>query len=107
MIVNLLEFYVRPESEEAFEQLNGPNGLWYELFSSRSEFCGINYLKSMESVLKDEKQARRYLTMDRWKSERAFKLFSLEHQVEFDRLSKMNEGLSIEENYIGFFELVG
>ena len=100
-------FYIKAESERKFELLNGPSGAWSKFFTRSSDFCGTNYLKSLESVLKDEEQARRYLTMDRWRSKEGFDSYVAEHQDRFDELSGMNEELALAKNHFGFFELSG
>ena len=105
MLVNIWEFYIKPQSEREFEIFNGPNGEWAEFFKGSPEFSGTNYLKSMESILKNEEMARRYLTQDRWKSREGFDQYVRNNRERFNKLSEKNERLFLEKNYIGFFEL--
>jgi len=104
MIYHIWEFYVLPENERDFERLNGPEGDWAGFFYGSNDFFGSNYLKSLELVLKDGEQARRYFTYDRWESEESFQRYIGKHPEEYDRLSERNLELVLEKVRLGFFK---
>ena len=66
--VYVWEFKVRPGCEAEFERNYGPDGSWVELFRAAH-----GYLDTI--LLRDLGRGRRYLTIDRWESEDAYRSF--------------------------------
>ena len=64
----LWEYRVRPGAEAQFREYYGPNGHWAKLFRRASGYLGT-------ALYHDREQADRYLTMDFWESEDAFRAF--------------------------------
>ena len=59
MIEIVWEFVVKEEARGQFELAYGPGGAWSELFARCAGFRGT-------TLLRDTKNARRYLTIDLW-----------------------------------------
>jgi len=59
MVEIIWEFIVREESRGQFELAYGPGGAWSKLFSGSPGFRGT-------TLLRDENDPRRYLTIDLW-----------------------------------------
>ena len=57
----------------------------------------------MESILKDEQAARRYLTMDQWKTKSAFDDYVSSYRDIFEQLSAENVKLSLLKRHLGWF----
>ncbi len=103
LVYNVWEFYVLPAREREFQQLNGDYGAWHEFFSRSTQFMGTKCLRGLETIVKDGKRARKYLTQDRWLSvEGAYKYIRENHE-EFRRLSAENARLAVQKAHLGFF----
>jgi len=89
-------FVVRPERQAEFERIYCPEGAWVQLFRK-----GRGYIDTL--LLKDRHQADRYLTVDRWESEAAYRAFRQDHAAEYAALDASCEGLTIEERLVGEF----
>lgn len=64
----LWEFHVRAESRDEFERHYGPEGSWAALFRRAPGYLGTH-------LLRDRATDGRYLTIDRWQSEAAYRAF--------------------------------
>ncbi len=93
------EFDVRPGREADFELAYGPSGSWVLLFRTAR-----GYLDTV--LLRDVSQARRYVTIDRWEGERAYREFRNAHAAEFSALDAQGETLTVAEREIGHFAVV-
>ena len=95
--IYIWEFLVRPGREAEFELHYGPTGSWVQLFRTAS-----GYLDTV--LLRDVNQARRYLTIDRWESEAAYRAFRQAHATDFVALDSRCEALTVSEREIGQFD---
>ena len=90
------EFRVRAAAEAEFLEKYGPEGVWARLFR-QSE----SYLRT--ELVRDVAVERRFLTLDYWQSEEAFKAFRNEHPADYERLDKEMESLTEQETRLGAF----
>jgi heme-degrading monooxygenase HmoA len=90
------EFRVEPGCEAEFEQHYGPNGTWARLFAQAT-----GYIETL--LLKDGGTADRYLTVDRWVDEAAYRAFRSAHLREYDQLDQQCAKLTTAETLIGLF----
>ena len=96
MYVVLWSFLVAPDKRSAFEQAYGPDGTWVNLFSKGTGYLGTELLFD----------GTRYMTIDRWDSEAAFRQFHREFDVEYRKLDLEFEKLTQEERSVGSFTTV-
>ena len=94
--VYIWEFDVRPGKEGEFEREYGPEGAWVRLFR-----MARGYLDTV--LLKDPTHAGRYLTIDRWESEAAYRAFRSAHAGEYAAIDARCEGLTVGEREVGHF----
>ncbi len=80
-----------------FRRLYGPDGAWVRLFRRAP-----GYLDTQ--LYRDRNDGDRYLTIDRWESEEAFRSFRARFAEEFERLDSEGERLTLEETPLGEFE---
>jgi len=97
--VHVWEFQVRPGREVAFERHYGPDGSWARLFRSAEGYGGTVLLRDLE-------RPGRYLTLDHWESERAYRAFRAAREQEYAALDAACEALTLTERAIGRFEVV-
>jgi heme-degrading monooxygenase HmoA len=93
------EFRPRPGAETGFEEAYGPEGVWAKLFQQAEGFLGT-------ALVRDEKDRRRFLTIDSWTSKQAYEAFRALYQSAYQSLDAECEGLTESENEIGKFERV-
>ena len=96
MFVILWQFDVAEDKVAAFEDAYGPKGSWAALFAHSSEYHGTE-------LLKDAYVPGRYLTIDRWDSEAAFRTFRAQHDSEYEALDRACDSLTSSESRIGAF----
>lgn len=96
----LWEFSVRPEFVPAFESAYGPEGDWVQLFRRDSEYIRTD-------LIQDREIPGRYLTIDQWKSREACLSFRERYHSEFESLDAECEQFTVEERFIGEFDLIG
>lgn len=99
MFVALWEYEVKRGSEEKFEKVYGPAGEWARLFRK-----GADYKETR--LLRDPFHPETYLTLDFWKSRKAYEEFLAAHSAEYKRIDALGESLTIRERRIGWYELV-
>lgn len=100
MAYTLLWVYqVEPEKTPAFEQAYGSAGAWAALFRKSP-----GYLRT--ELLRDQANPRRFLTMDLWTSQEAWRSFRSVYATEYERLDAECGGLAVRETEIGAFEPV-
>jgi hypothetical protein len=93
------EFRVHPEHHREFEVTYDSNGVWAVLFRKSSDY--------QETILlRDSSQNGRYLTIDRWNSEDAFRRFKQEYAEEYVVIDAKCEALTESERLVGVFERV-
>ena len=90
------EFIVLPELEAEFLKHYGPEGSWVKLFKQDSSYLGT-------IILTDNSKQGRYITIDRWKTEQAYKAFLVKYAKEYKTLDKLCDGLTKEEKFLGSF----
>jgi heme-degrading monooxygenase HmoA len=98
MFVILWEFEVKPGSDGCFENAYGPEGAWVRLFQRDPHFRGTQ-------LLRDPSRPLLYFTLDFWDSETAYHNFLDANRAAYEELDRCNEGLTLRERHIGFFEL--
>jgi heme-degrading monooxygenase HmoA len=91
------EFRPRPGVETRFEEAYGHEGVWAKLFQRAEGFLGT-------ALLRDEKDRRRFLTIDSWVSKQAYEAFRAAYRSAYQSLDGECEGLTESENEIGKFE---
>jgi heme-degrading monooxygenase HmoA len=99
MVEIVWEFRVRPDRHREFEFNYDSNGAWAELFRKSSDYQGT-------ILLRDSSQNERYLTIDRWTSEEAFRRFKQEDAAEYAAIDAKCEALTDSERLIGVFERI-
>lgn len=96
LFLALWEFEVKPGSEELFEKVYGPNGAWAALFVQDSQYRGTR-------LVKDAARERVYLTLDFWETREAYEKFKKKNAVEYERIDKECEGMTVREKKLGDF----
>lgn len=92
----LWSFTVPPEHAAEFERHYGPDGTWARLFAQARGYIGT-------SLLADTTQAGRYLTIDRWTDEAAYRSFRADFSADYARLDRECERLTAGETWLGAF----
>jgi len=90
------EFWIRPGDSERFEAVYGQAGAWATLFGCDPAYGGTR-------LIRDERQSRRYLTLDFWASQAAYDSFQRMHAAEYRVLDAECESLTEREAEIGRF----
>lgn len=90
------EFDVPAENQREFERIYGPDGQWVALFCRASGFSGT-------LLLQDRTTPNRYLTIDRWRDEAAYRKFLDQFADEYAALDLTCEGLAERETSLGSY----
>jgi heme-degrading monooxygenase HmoA len=96
MFVVVWQFEVADEKIAAFETAYGPDGPWAGLFRRSPDYQGTEFLR-------DAYDSGKFLTIDRWTSELAFRAFRKEHDTEYETLDRACDALINRETRIGAF----
>lgn len=96
MYVIIWEFHVKRGQERAFEQVYGADGAWAQLFRQ-----GDGYLST--ELLRDTRDAQRYLTLDRWHSPEAYERFRAHQRTAYAALDEHCASLTEHETLLGTF----
>jgi heme-degrading monooxygenase HmoA len=96
MFVILWQFDVAEEQVAAFEAAYGAGGPWAALFGPAAGYLGTE-------LLKDAFVPGRYVTIDRWISDEAFRAFRAEHDADYEALDRACDPLTASETRIGAF----
>ena len=91
------EFRVKAGREAEFERRYGPEGDWAQLFRRSPAYHGTE-------LLHDTADARRYLTVDRWESAKAFEAFKQRTAEAYEKLDRECEALTESEHCLGRVE---
>jgi len=91
------EFRVEPRWRDDFERHYGPQGSWVALFRHAPGF--IETL-----LLRGPADPRRYITIDRWVTESAYRDFRSRFAGAFAELDQRCERFTTEERPLGHFE---
>jgi heme-degrading monooxygenase HmoA len=98
MLCVLWEYEVRPGAEAAFEKLYGSGGDWAALFGEQDGYVGTELLRGDRPY--------RYLTIDRWQSERHYDTFLANAGARYARIDAQGDALTVVERKIGRFTTV-
>src|SRR5271168_2957480 len=96
MFAILWQFDITEDKIAAFEAAYGSSGSWAALFALSPDYLGTE-------LLKDAYVPGRYLTIDRWRSEEAFRAFRAEHDADYEELDRGCDSLTASETRIGAF----
>jgi heme-degrading monooxygenase HmoA len=96
MFVVVWRFEIAEEKVVAFEAAYGPEGNWAQLFRRSPEYVGTE-------LLRDAYVAGSYLTIDRWKSEEAFRAFRKDHDGAYEELDRACDALTEKETRVGAY----
>lgn len=96
MFVILWQFDIAEDKLAAFEAAYGPQGAWAALFRRSPEYLGTE-------LLQDAYVPGRYLTIDRWQGEDAFRAFRAQNDADYEFLDRACDDLVATECRIGAF----
>ena len=96
MFVVVWQFEVAEEKIAAFETAYGSDGAWAQLFRKSPEYKGTE-------LLRDAYESGKYLTIDRWTSEEAFRAFLKQHDADYEALDRSCDALTEHETRIGAY----
>lgn len=96
MFVIAWQFDVLPEKAAEFEQQYGSQGIWRDLFARSQGYIGTR-------LLRDSARTQRYVTLDLWASEAAFREFQKRYRKEYEELDAELEKLTTAEVRLGDF----
>jgi len=90
------EFQVRPGMEKRFEKIYGSDGDWARLFIQDESYIGTDLIHSLDGK-------RTYMTLDFWKSQKAYDDFRKRQLAKYKILDQQCEDLTESEREIGRF----
>lgn len=93
MYIILWEYHVKAEKQADFEQIYSPSGAWVELFKKGAGYLGTE-------LLRDETNSLRYITIDRWESKSAYKVFLSMWEQAYGELDAQGAGLTERESLL-------
>ena len=94
--IYMWSYPVSPQKAAEFCRFYGPEGPWVRLFRQAPGYLDTH-------LYRDRNNADRYVTIDRWESEEAFRGFRARFAVESERLDNDGEHLTLEETPLGEF----
>jgi heme-degrading monooxygenase HmoA len=96
MFVVVWQFEIAEEKIATFEAAYGSEGTWARLFRNSEDYKGTE-------LLHDAFDSGKYLTIDRWTSEQAFRAFRKQHDAEYETLDRACDELTSRETRIGAY----
>lgn len=96
MFVVVWQFEIAEEKIADFEAAYGPDGDWARLFRKSPEYHGTE-------LLRDAYVSGSYLTIDRWKSEEAFRNFRKANDPAYEELDRACDALTQRETRVGAY----
>ena len=93
------EFTAAPDKLEEFKRVYGEDGDWVKLFRRAS-----GYIRS--ELFQDRANPARFITVDYWESEDAWRTFREKFLHEYENLDVVCEQVTIREREIGRFRPV-
>ena len=93
MYVIVWEFVACPGREAEFERAYGPRGRWADFFRGGDGYLGTELWRG----------DGRWVTVDRWRSEDAYRLFRAARRAEYEALDREMEQLAARETPLGGF----
>ena len=100
MYVIVWEFLPKAGREREFEAAYGPDGDWARFFGRGPGYLGTE-------LQRDVQHPRRYLTLDRWESRKAYEAFRAAHAAAYEALDRRFEALTESETPLGSFVPAG
>jgi heme-degrading monooxygenase HmoA len=97
--VRAWEFQVRLRDRPAFLRQYGPAGEWERLFDRAAGYLGT-------TLLRDSTEPGRFVTLDAWVDEAAWRAFQAQFSREYHALDEVCARLTICERPLGCFESV-
>jgi hypothetical protein len=94
------QYRIRPERRSEFLDAYRPGGAWTVLFSRDASYVETK-------LLQDTRSPDRYVTIDTWLTQAACSAFRERYAEEFEALDRKCEALTLDEEALGDFELVG
>jgi heme-degrading monooxygenase HmoA len=96
MFVVVWQFEIAEEKIAAFEAAYSSDGAWAQLFRKSPDYKGTE-------LLRDAYDSGKYLTIDRWTSEEAFRAFRKQHDADYEALDRSCDALTNRETRIGAY----
>ncbi|HEX4425420.1 MAG TPA: hypothetical protein VH079_08465 [Terriglobales bacterium] len=90
------EFVVKPGMEAGFEEVYGPSGDWVRLFRKDENYLGTELNRGQGDLF-------RYVTLDFWVSEKAYREFRKKHRDEYQVIDQKCEQLTESERELAKF----
>ncbi len=98
MFIIVWQFEIAEEKIAAFEAAYGSDGPWAQLFRKSPDYKGTE-------LLRNTYEGGKYLTIDRWASEDAFRVFRKQHDAEYEALDRSSDVLVTRETRIGTYSV--
>lgn len=89
-------YQVKPEGVKEFLKIYDSSGEWVQLFSRSPDFIKTELFYETNAI-------QYFLTIDYWKSKKAYKEFYKANKKEVSQIDAMGEGLTIFEERLGEF----
>lgn len=89
-------YEVIPERVKEFLKIYDSNGEWVQLFSKSPDFIKTELYYETNAI-------QFFLTIDYWKSKKAYQAFYKSHKKEVDVIDEMGDELTISEERLGEF----
>ena len=99
MVEIICEFVVKEEARGQFELAYGPGGAWSKLFARCPGFRGT-------TLLRDTKNARRYLTLDFWDTLAQREQMLAERKAEYSDLEAALADWTESKSEVGIFRVL-
>jgi hypothetical protein len=99
LIEIIWEFVVKKDFQGQFELAYGPGGAWSKLFSRIEGFRGT-------TLLRDRKNAQRYLTIDIWDTLEQRDRMLIQHEAEYNELASRFAGWIESMRELGVFTMM-
>jgi heme-degrading monooxygenase HmoA len=99
MYVIIWEYQVRAERVAEFVEIYSGTGPWTKLFQNSKGYWGTE-------LLREERGAHRYITIDRWTSSQDHISFLAEWKIEYETLDAQCQGLTEQEALLGNWESI-
>ncbi|MCG8606793.1 antibiotic biosynthesis monooxygenase [bacterium] len=93
------EYMVEDDQVAEFQRIYGPEGEWVDLFSKEDGYIRTDLYRDLENP-------QRFVTTDFWVSRAAKDQHRESFASEFAELDRHCEALTLEEKFLGDFELV-
>lgn len=92
----LWRYEVNPERVREFLKIYDSNGEWAQLFSKSPDYIKTELFYETNAI-------QFFLTIDYWKSKKAYQDFYRKHKKEVDVIDKMGDELTFSEERLGEF----